>query len=508
MQQTDGAPSHHFDLKVLVGLLVLAGLVFHLTFALAGKGLSRDQHLGTAVEYAKSGIDLLHPVVLGVNANGAPYPLELPVWQAATAVFMKAFGRWLGWGNVVSLLFHVSTLWPLFHLARQMFSVRVAWWSLVFYLAQPLTFLYGGLASVDGMTATLAIWFMFCAWRMITGSGWGWWPAAVFMGILSATTKAPFFFVAGLTLFFWVLHQHRRSRQAWAQLVSTGGLSVLAFVVWNYHCQRCYALGEMLYVDPRLGKDAPILAWWFGDLAGRFQAKVWLRGAWRIASGLMGSIALLFLPLAGWFLRGSAPLRWWILAGAAAVLVFTNLILIHWHYYYIFSVPLALLGARAAEEFEPILWRTLGPGLAMRAGAVGLVAAAGLAQGLQAIHVNLYLDPHPQRCAELIRQNTAPTDKLVVWGGGWSVPLFRAERTGVSVYGFDAVTEPRQLARLKELGYTRIVLMNTSPLLAAISTASGAREFSTKNLRRELPPAIRDWPVRFESESVLILDLP
>ena len=76
---------------------------FHLLSAKAGHPHYRDQHIGTALEYAKGRIDLLRPVVVGFNAADTPTPLELPVWQALAAVVFKMIGPWWGWANVVSL---------------------------------------------------------------------------------------------------------------------------------------------------------------------------------------------------------------------------------------------------------------------------------------------------------------------------------------------------------------------------------------------------------------------
>jgi len=131
-----------------------------------------------------------------------------------------------------------------------------------------------------------------------------------------------------------------------------------------------------------------------------------------------------------------------------------------------------------------------------------------LAQGMQAVHLNLFLDPHPNLCARLLKEHTAPTDKLVVWGGGLNIPFLRAEREGLSILDFTSIQDPDQLARLKQLGYSRLVLMNTSPLLAAVNTASGVGGFRIKDLPRELPAVAQGWRVIFESPSILILEIP
>lgn len=508
MQLNLANQSNDRDLKLVVLILLLGTIVFHLGLAWKGRGLGRDQHLGTAVEYAKHQIDLLRPIILGANANDTPTPLEFPLWQAITALLMKIFGRWYGWGNVTSLVFHISTLCPLFFLGQRMFSTRVAWWAVTLFLAQPLAFMWGGMASVDGMSATFAIWFVFLSWRMMSTARWSWWPATAIAGCLSATTKAPFFMVAGLTTFFWLLYEHRRSRTAWLQLSSTGAISLAAFVWWNHHANTFYEIAELPYCDLRIGQGASIMAWWFGDLATRLNAWNWIRGAWRASTVLFGSLLWLILPIAGWFLRGSLTLRLWIGAGICTLLVFTNLILIHWHYYYMFSAPIALMAALAAVEMEPALWRILPPKLLLRASVYLALIAVSVAQGLQSMHLNLFLDPYPQTCARIINEQTAPTDKLVVWGGGWTVPLLRAERQGVSILNFEPIEAPTKLMRLKQLGYDKLVLMNTSPLLVAINTASGTGGFRIKQLREELPPDARKWKTVFESPSVLILEIP
>jgi hypothetical protein len=102
-------------------LLVSMGLgivIFHLAYAATGFSLYRDQHLGTALIYAREGIDLLRPQIVGFNANYAPTPQELPIWQAAASLPMRWFGEWFGWANIVSLLLFATALYPVFKLGE------------------------------------------------------------------------------------------------------------------------------------------------------------------------------------------------------------------------------------------------------------------------------------------------------------------------------------------------------------------------------------------------------
>src|SRR5271166_4395021 len=118
MLASDLRPKNDRDLIFLAALLA-AGLVsFELWMATTNHDNSRDQHLGGAVAYAQGHIDLMRPMLLGFNANGSPTPLEFPIWQALTSIFMKCFGIWYGWGNLVSLAFLFSSLWALFDLCR------------------------------------------------------------------------------------------------------------------------------------------------------------------------------------------------------------------------------------------------------------------------------------------------------------------------------------------------------------------------------------------------------
>jgi hypothetical protein len=313
---------------------------------------------------------------------------------------------------------------------------------------------------------------------------------------------------AGLALFFWLLARHRRSRMAWMQLLSVGLFSCLAFLVWNGHANRCYAAAEFSYGDLGFRRDSQIWAWMFGDLASRFHFFDWARGAWRASTILLGSLGLVALPLVGFWLSGSAFVRLWIAAGLCCVAVFTHVVLVHWHYYFIFSGAIALLCARAVVEFEPMVWERLRLSTWMRVGGVLLVAGLCIAQGLQAVHLKIYLDRYLDECGRQIREHSAPADKLIVWGGEWTGPLLRAERQGVCTSDMTLLTDPEKLRRLKELGYTKVVLMNPSPLLVAVTTASRSGLYYTRDLPKEVPTVAKDWRVVFSSPALLILEIP
>ena len=95
----------------------------------------------------------------------------------------KMFGTWFGWANLVSLLFMCSGLIPLYKLAQRFVDADSSWWTLLFFLTQPLIIIYAGVASPEGMSLVAAIWFMFFATKLWDEPKAGWAAlAAVFGG--------------------------------------------------------------------------------------------------------------------------------------------------------------------------------------------------------------------------------------------------------------------------------------------------------------------------------------
>jgi 4-amino-4-deoxy-L-arabinose transferase-like glycosyltransferase len=502
------------DLIFLVFFFALVLAAFQLGMSAKGHGLMRVQHLSTAVDYARGHIDLLRPVIPGFNANNAPTPLDFPIWEGLTAACMKLFGLWYGWGNVVTLLFLFSSMWALFDLTRRCLSPRAAWWTVLFSLTQPLIVLRGGEAGADGTAWAFAVWFVYLAFRMLAGGGWRWWPAAALAGALSAATKAPFFFTAGLTTLLWLLKDYRRARVAWLQLASAGALSCAALCAWSAYCHRVYALAEFPLVNLSVFSAGGTKSWYLGDLAYRLKPSTWFYGGWHILTYVIGNFTFVFLLLGALRLRRTAPAWLWALAAGAATLVFTSVIMFRGHtqYFFIISPPIALLCARAMEEIEPFLWRTLRAGPAWRCFLLLVTAAFSLGQCAQVIHFNTYFDTYPEDVAHTLKLHTAPTDKLVVFGQTWGEPFMRAQRQGLTGgFAFQEaawLNDTNKLARLKQLGYNKLVLINPSPMTVALTLVTGSHLSQTRELPQLLPDIAKNWPVVFSSASVLIVQIP
>jgi hypothetical protein len=512
------SPSSSRDNKDLVFLtifLAVAIVVFELWMSTTDHENSRDQHLGGAIAYAKGHIDLLRPMLPGFNANGTPTTLEFPLWQAVTAVLMKCFGLWHGWGNIVSLTFFFGSLWALFDLCRRLCSVRVAWWAMVFSLCQPLSFIVGGQAGGDGTAWSFAMWLIYFSYRMLNEKKWGWWVAASFAGCLCALTKAPFFMAAGLTAFFWLLLHHRYSGRAWISLASVGLIGALSLLAWNFHCHRVYVEAEFptMNIDP-FDKNSGIHHWYFGTLAYRLSLHNWLRGGWHLISVSFAGLSFILLPLLCFRLKQSVEAWLWLLSAVCTTLVFTPLLLEHLHYFFIYAPAIAWLCAIPAAEFEGVIWNRLEASAFTRTAIMLITIVASLVETFSPVHFDQLFDPYLGETSQIIKEHTTPDEKIVIWGWRmlWGDLLVQADREGLNGGGSlddeNWINDPGKLNRLRQLGYKKIVLVNPSPFAIALDSVTGKRGEEMADLHQSLPAVAKKWPVVFDNPQILIVQIP
>jgi hypothetical protein len=363
------------------------------------------------------------------------------------------------------------------------------------------------------------MWFIYASHRMITEGKWSWWVVSLCAAGLSSTTKAPFFMTAGLTAFFWLWFRHRRSGRAWFFLVSAGIVGMLLFFAWNYHCHRVYAEAEFstINLDP-LDKKSGINDWYFGSLAYRLHLVNWARGVWHLMAFAFGGFAFIFLVLIAARLKTAVEAWLWMLGAGCTTLVFPTLIWEHMHYFFVFAPAIAWLCAVAAAEIESRIRDILPLSTLLQTAMLLVTFIACLIQALSLVHANALLDPYLVEVGQLIKEHTAPEEKIVVWGMEWGDPFLQAERAGFTGgLGLDSnewINDPQKLKRLKQLGYTKIVLFNPSPFKAALqsvtihshSTLGAVNELV--NLHEHLPSVAKNWPVVFDSPQMLMVQIP
>jgi hypothetical protein len=487
----------------------LAIMTFHIVSAALGRSLHRYIHLGEALGFARGSINLLKPVIIGWNLNGSPTPQDLPLWQAAVAVLFKCFGVWFGLANIVSLVLFFSCLYPLFRLAERFGPKGCGWWTVVLFLAQPIVFLYAGLASSDGFALALAVWFMFFATRLMEEKTLKWMLLTTLAGALAAVSKFPFFLAAGLACFFMVVASHRRQFTIWLWLGIAALLIGAVFEGWEKYANHCYAQAELPYQD--LTTSNPQIGWWFfGDLEYRLSPGVWVTGGWRALTTVFGSFALGGVFLLAWLRRGSNGMaKWWLVGGVGTTLIFFHLVLHTHNYYLMFAPGVALLCGELAFRMEPKLQPAEGWRRGLVRGVVMLTLAMSTAQGLAGAHVVLFQDDYMYALAQAIQEHTRESDKLFMYGGDLTGELLvLSNRNGLSAYDLKLLDHPATYERLKSLGFTKVVMVSESPLVAAIKRSTKIHlDLYRLTYHAAETPTVEHLPTVLQNEDILIKEL-
>jgi hypothetical protein len=536
---------------------MIAGCIvaFHLGNAFIGKSFIRASHLGAALQYAKGSINLMHPVIVGFDAKGTPAALEFPLWQAAAGlVFKITKSTWFGWANLVSLALFFTSVWPFLKLATHHVGRRAAWWSLAFLLAQPLIIVMAGEAATDGFCLAVTLWFLYFADKMLrTHNGCHWFPTAIFASI-SAVSKLPFFMASGLCVLVMLAigaygptdsnsSAHVDSRLSWKPWVLLAGAGLVAATClagWTIHASALASQAEYPYVDLRMSQSPFLRFWYFGDLHYRLSPGPWLKGAWRFLHATVGALPMALLLVLGFLSPGSRLGKCWLFAAFLTTLVFTHLILAHWHYYLMCCPAVALLCGLSVVQFENRFFtkegQTTGGATSSTPPAPGFLSSSawlGLAgvtlgfsaiDGLMAMRIAIDYDYFPKMISAQIREHTGPADKLIIytcdpdWGGE---PLFRSGRSGLSVMNFEnspdmptvkglraLLTNNADVRHLKELGYNKLVLVSESPVRFAVEASNPGSKRQRRFYPEIISPSVDSWPAVYRSQDLLIKDIP
>jgi len=490
-----------------MGLGIVA---FHLIYAGTGFSLYRDQHLGTALVYAREGIDVLRPIIVGFNANHAPTPQEFPLWQAAASIPLRWFGEWFGWANIISLLLFSTALYPVFKLGEALGSRHTGWWALALLLTQPLVWVQAGQAGTDGLSFAMATWFFYCGYCAMVKGRWWWTIATAVTGALAATQKLPFMIAAGIGLGLLLLLRHPRDRSAWIAMTVSAIFAAGVFVLWTKYTDACLATAEFPMVDLRVSHNPGMVFWYFGDWSYRLNPANWIRGGWRATNALFGSFILLAAPILALGLRRTRAEPLVLLIGAVAVtLVFSQLVLQHQNYFLIYSLPLALLLAPMVSSAWGALSKEwpLSPFFLV----VLLIGAmfASTLQGLFGMEA-LFRDPYHRSASERLKKLTAPEDRLLVVEGGWGGHyLFLSGRDGLNMYDTSLLERQGNVERLRAMGFNKLVLFSESPLRAALQQNNpGNESYKRRTYDHALTDSPRRWATLYEDEDMAVKELP
>ncbi len=493
--------------------LLLATVGFYSYLMATGQWNIRDIHLGTAVHYAKTSFGLDNTLILGFNATNTPTIQEIPIWQMVAGGMIRVFNGWWGGATITSLLFYFLGVFPLFWLVARRLGERLAWYSVAFFAAQPLVFLFSGRAGVDGACLTGMIWFWYAGDRLLERPTVGRWVVAAGFGALAAMLKLPFFATAGLALFFLLLKEHRGDVRRWVALGGVGAFSALLFFAWTKVTDHYQANAVYPLVDLRVSKNPQMLWWFFGDWAYRLNPMHWIKGGWRVLNGLFGNFAFVALACYGGLSKaggGRNAFAWFLLLGGlVTTAVFSHLVLHHAHYYLMLAPAVAVLMAQGAAALED---RLALEGVGKRIGLAVAILGLGLSlvQGMVGLNMTLVLDRFPSQMGRLLAQHTTPEDKIVAIRGDWGGRMFlEADRRGLSIWGPRFFEKPEQYARLKELGFTKLVIFSESPVQHAGQQSKSTSIIAPRRLYQDdLTPLVSSWPTVFEAENMIIKEIP
>jgi len=486
--------------KFLAGGLLAALWAYALIWAASGYPIYRDQHLGAALQYAKEGVDLFRPVIPGFNATGTGTPQEFPIWQACASYGLRLGKFWWGSSTLVSLLLFSFFLYFFWKSAKDEGGEGFSWLAVAFLLSQPLLFHLAGGAQTDGYCLGLLFLFVWSSEALRKKGSWKDFLICAMAASLLAVTKLPFLLVGTAAAGFRTLFFREGSFRSWAGLLGVGLVAFAVFWPWNLWCEQ--EISRALF-RCRLLTFREIPEWFLGSWEYRLDPANYLKAGWRALSCLWGSFVLVGLTLYGLW-KNPRSLGACLFYGAIiTTLIFTKLVLIHRHYYLMFSPAIALLNSSALISIFPKPKRWL-----------LLVAAPllllSLGQGLINIEVVATSDPYPNRIASIILANTAPSEKLLVLGGGWGGDIFlRSQRTGLSVDDTSWADNPETCLQLRRLGYTKFVWISESPLLHALQVSNpGGAARARERFPVRPPSTTASWPIVFLAEDIVIKELP
>ncbi len=306
-------------------------------------------------------------------------------------------------------------------------------------------------------------------------------------------------------------------------LAGAGAVAAGVFAVWTRYADSMSAQAEYPYVELRLSKSAFITFWYFGDLAYRLNPAHWLKGAWRFAHATMGALPVVLLLVLALIRKGNRLPKLWLGAACVTALVFTHLVLEHWHYYLMCCPAVAMLCGTTLARWDEIGKQEIGPAW-LRAGLAGAVLVGACVTGVLSMKIALQYDYYPEAMSAILREHTKPEDKLIFykcdphWGGE---ELFRSGRKGLSVMAlrrsaagpspkglFDLLENEADLQRLKSLGYNKLVMMSQSPVMFAVQAASPGRRMERTLYPQTVSAKVDAWPVVYRSEDILIKEIP
>jgi len=235
---------------VVFGLALVAGMYLR---AIELNGPPYENHvfrqtqtLSTIEDFARHGIDLLHPRTIYMGYPGT-FVLELPVFQALAAAIGKLGAPQVAVVRGLNILIGAATTWLLYLVASRYFGRMVGRFSALIYWLAPLNVIYQRSMLIDpsGVLCGLAAFYLLervtpdaspsesrPASNATSGWLWLWFGLATF---LTAMIKALYLWPAVLLFFVKVGDRRFRLDAALWKVFGLFAVSGLCFLAWNFY---------------------------------------------------------------------------------------------------------------------------------------------------------------------------------------------------------------------------------------------------------------------------------
>jgi Dolichyl-phosphate-mannose-protein mannosyltransferase len=439
-----------------IAAAVFAVSLFHFTFCLLWAldqpildlwGF-RPAQTAISVPFIMSGRGFFASIV---PVFGEPWrlPQEFPFYQWCVALFALVTQIPVdAGGRIVSGLFAIGTLWPVYLLAKQFVpaaACRTTFMLGSLWLFSPIVVFWGRSFLIETTVVFLsAAWLAFYL-RFLSRSRWQDYVPCLIFGILGATVKIPAFVafvVAGfLYTCWWVWHRRNQLAAVWPTL-ALAGASVLAAAVailgWSRLVDHYLASNPLA----ALLRFASMPTWYIGSLSDRWSAELWsfaiqsrdlpdgLGAAWLVViclSVLLSIWGETFLAVLG------------LLVSFLSTYLFFPLLHINNPHYLVENVLLLLaavvVAAECLVERRAVLGALLGWGLFALAFAGEIWTTYN---GTYGPHLFADLHNHPYyKAARVVAAKTPTNSVVVVFGTGWGADIpFYARRPGIVLANF------------------------------------------------------------------------
>lgn len=206
----------------------------------------QTQTLSTIEDFARHGIDLLHPRTIYMGYPGT-FVLELPVFQALAATVGKLGAPQVAVVRVLNILIGAATTWLLYLVASRYFGRLVGLFSALIYWLAPLNVIYHRSMLIDpsGVLCGLATFYLLERITPTTQppgspvpldppSGWHWLGFGL-VTFLAAMIKALYLWPAVLLFLVKVGSRRFRLDAALWKVFGLFAVSGVCFLAWNFY---------------------------------------------------------------------------------------------------------------------------------------------------------------------------------------------------------------------------------------------------------------------------------